>query len=77
MYLLIITKGQCSVKMNVELYFLFSAHWLKLLYIHSKFRGNILDGFRVRQRTRFVTDRHRRIDTDRWTDRQTDRQLQK
>ena len=48
----------------MELQFLFSVRHLIMLYICTKFRKNILNGFRVVERTQFVTAR------------QTDTQLQ-
>ena len=39
--ILIITKGHNSVKMYVELQFLFCAHHVMMLYICTKFRENI------------------------------------
>ena len=41
----------------MELWYLFSAHRLIVLFICIKFRESILKGFRVIERTRFVTDR--------------------
>ena len=65
--ILIISKGHNSVKMYIELQFLFSAHRLIMIYICTKCRRNILNSFRVMEWTRFVTD----IQTV--TDGQTDR----
>ena len=45
--ILIITMGHNSIKMYTELQFLFSAYCLMMLYICTKFRENILNGFRV------------------------------
>ena len=56
-----ITRKIC----NPELRFLCSAHRLMLVNIPVKFHRDILNGFRVTERTRFVTDR--------WTEGQTDR----
>ena len=53
-----------------ELPFLHSARRLMLIDICMKFREDSLRGFRVTERTRFVTDRQ----TDRRTDRRTDGQ---
>ena len=47
------SKKHNSVKMNVELKFLPSTHYLMMLYICTKFRGNKLKGFRTTERTRF------------------------
>ena len=55
--------------MYVELWNLFSVHYLMMLYIRTRFRENISEGFRVIERTRFVTDR--RTDMDELTDGQT------
>ena len=47
------SKGNNSIKMLVELWFLISAHRLMMLYICTKFRENISKGFKVFERTRF------------------------
>ena len=46
-----IFKGEKIHKM--ELWFLFSAHRLMVLYISTKFHKNISKGFKVIERTRF------------------------
>ena len=46
-----ILKGHNSVKMYVELWFLFSAHRLIMVYISTKFHENILHGIKVIERT--------------------------
>ena len=48
-----ITKGHKFVKTRVELQLFFSAHRLKILYICTKFCENILNGFKVIERTPF------------------------
>ena len=47
------TKGHNSVKMYVELWFLFSAHGFMMVFISTSFHENILDGNKVIERTRF------------------------
>ena len=49
---------------------MFCADCLIMVYICTKFHKNILNGFRVMERTRFVTDRQ----TDTVTELQTDKQ---
>ena len=46
-----ISKGHNSVKMYMELRFLFSVHCLMMVYISTKFHENILDGIKVIRRT--------------------------
>ena len=50
-------RGIILSKMLVELQSFFSAHRLIVFYIFIKFHENISKGFRVIERTRFVTDR--------------------
>ena len=68
-FILIITQGHNSVNVAriVIVLVLFSAQHLITVYISTKFRENISNGFIVMERTRFVTDRQ----TDTQTDRQT------
>ena len=51
------TKRRNSVKMKVELQYLFSACHLFMFHICTKFRENTSKGFRVIEWTRFVTER--------------------
>ena len=44
-------KGHNSVKMYMELEFLFFAHRLMMVYICTKFHENILNSIRVMERT--------------------------
>ena len=46
-------KGYNSIKIYVEFWFLFFLFPLMMLYICTKFRGNISKGFRVIKWTRF------------------------
>ena len=55
-----ISKGHNSVKMVVELRFLFSAHYLMMVYICTKFHGNILEGIKVIERIRFSQEKFQR-----------------
>ena len=48
-----ISKGHNSIKIYVELWFLFSAHHLMVVYISTKFHENILEGIKIIERTRF------------------------
>ena len=50
--MLIITKGQNYVKMYAELQFLFSAHFMIMLYLCTMFRENSLNGLRMTKLTR-------------------------
>ena len=52
-----VSKGHNSKKCNPELRFLCSACRLMLVNIPVKFQCDILNGFRVTEQTRFVTDR--------------------
>ena len=51
--ILIITKGHNSLTIIHGVKVLFSAHHLIMVYICTKFRENILNGFRVMERTQF------------------------
>ena len=55
-----ISKEHYSVKMQVELRFLFSAHRLMMVYICKKFHENILHGIKVIERTRFQSEKFQR-----------------
>ena len=62
-----ISKGHYSIKILVELQFLFSGHRLIMVYICTMFHENILNGIRVMERTQKVNKW-----TDRWMDGQMD-----
>ena len=47
-------RGIIPLKMGMELWFLFSAHRLMIIYISTKFHENILDGIKAIERTRFL-----------------------
>ena len=51
--ILFITKEHSSLNIIHGVKVLFSAHHLIMIYICTKFRENILNGFRVLERTRF------------------------
>ena len=53
MSILIITKGHNSVNIYIKLQFLFPAHSLIMLCICIRFLENILNNFRVMERTQF------------------------
>ena len=55
-----ISKDNNSVKMYVELRFLFSAHCLVVVYISTKFHENILHGIKVIERIRFPSEKIQR-----------------
>ena len=46
--------------MYVDLWFLFSAHRLMVVYISTKFHENILHGIKVIERTRFPSEKFQR-----------------
>ena len=51
--ILFITKGHNSLNIIHRVKGLFSAHHLIMIYICAKFRDNILNSFRVMERTQF------------------------
>ena len=53
-----ISKGHhCVEKVDVELWLFFSSNRLMVIYICTKFHENILDGIKVKERTRFSSEK--------------------
>ena len=66
--ILIITKENISVKTvrGISVFVLSTRRIM--VNICTKFCGKFLNGFRVMERTRFVTDRQTELKADRWTE---------
>ena len=54
------SKRHNSIKLMLELRFLFSAHCLMMVYIYTKFHEIILNGMKVIERTRFSCGKFQR-----------------